>query len=160
MVGGAWFQTCANSNRNGGNRLFWTMRVKSPSPADNKINDKMIFIMTTPPQCSPARTLLNWTEQHLTDQTKVRNATIRNFEGKNLPLSETAAQRYLGMYPNMGVMAQALDGSVTMSLMSSQDFSFSNPAKSYLTSSFRQATASRQSVRHIAPRLAVISHPL
>lgn len=40
---------------------------------------------------------------------------------------DTANQRYLGMYPNMGVMAQVLDGSVTLAAGGSQDFAISNP---------------------------------
>ncbi|WP_247996679.1 hypothetical protein [Brucella tritici] len=40
---------------------------------------------------------------------------------------DTANQRYLGMFPNMGVMAQVLDGSVTLSAGGSQDYSITNP---------------------------------
>lgn len=41
---------------------------------------------------------------------------------------ETASLQNLSMYPGMGVMAQVLDGSVTLVSGGSQDFAITNPA--------------------------------
>lgn len=42
---------------------------------------------------------------------------------------DTASQQYLGMFPNMGVMAQVLDGSVTLGAGGVQDYAISNPSQ-------------------------------
>jgi transcriptional regulator with XRE-family HTH domain len=36
--------------------------------------------MMTPSQCRAARALLDWSQQRLADESKIGNATIRNFE--------------------------------------------------------------------------------
>ena len=41
---------------------------------------------------------------------------------------ETASLDKMSMYPGMGVMAQVLDGSVTLGAGGSQDFTITNPA--------------------------------
>ncbi|XKM42865.1 multiprotein-bridging factor 1 family protein [Rhizobium ruizarguesonis] len=46
--------------------------------------------MLTPSQCRAARALLDWSQQQLADQSKIGNATIRNFEsGKSAPQHAT-----------------------------------------------------------------------
>ncbi|WP_368860633.1 helix-turn-helix domain-containing protein [Mesorhizobium sp. GbtcB19] len=46
--------------------------------------------MITPAQCRAARALLDWSQQHLADASKIGNATIRNFEGgKSAPQHAT-----------------------------------------------------------------------
>ncbi|TIV38999.1 MAG: helix-turn-helix transcriptional regulator [Mesorhizobium sp.] len=44
----------------------------------------------TPAQCRAARALLDWSQQHLAEVSKIGNATIRNFEGgKSTPQHAT-----------------------------------------------------------------------
>ncbi|NKM30110.1 helix-turn-helix domain-containing protein [Rhizobium laguerreae] len=44
----------------------------------------------TPSQCRAARALLDWSQQQLADQSKIGNATIRNFESaKSAPQHAT-----------------------------------------------------------------------
>ncbi|MDH4990849.1 transcriptional regulator [Aquamicrobium lusatiense] len=46
--------------------------------------------MITPAQCRAARALLDWSQQRLAEQSKIGNATIRNFEGdKSTPQHAT-----------------------------------------------------------------------
>ncbi|RYG93743.1 MAG: XRE family transcriptional regulator [Alphaproteobacteria bacterium] len=46
--------------------------------------------MLTPSQCRAARALLDWSQQQLADQSRIGNATIRNFEsGKSAPQHAT-----------------------------------------------------------------------
>ncbi|RWP19300.1 MAG: helix-turn-helix domain-containing protein [Mesorhizobium sp.] len=44
----------------------------------------------SPAQCRAARALLDWSQQRLADESKIGNATIRNFEGgKSAPQHAT-----------------------------------------------------------------------
>lgn len=46
--------------------------------------------MITPSQCRAARALLDWSQQRLAEESKIGNATIRNFEGgKSTPQHAT-----------------------------------------------------------------------
>ena len=46
--------------------------------------------MITPAQCRAARALLDWSQQRLAEESKIGNATIRNFEGgKSTPQHAT-----------------------------------------------------------------------
>ncbi|UHS56813.1 helix-turn-helix domain-containing protein [Agrobacterium vaccinii] len=46
--------------------------------------------MLTSSQCRAARALLDWSQQKLADQSRIGNATIRNFEsGKSVPQNAT-----------------------------------------------------------------------
>lgn len=46
--------------------------------------------MITASQCRAARALLDWSQQRLADESKIGNATIRNFEGgKSTPQHAT-----------------------------------------------------------------------
>ncbi|GLR49744.1 helix-turn-helix domain-containing protein [Shinella yambaruensis] len=46
--------------------------------------------MLTPSQCRAARALLDWSQQQLAVQSKIGNATIRNFEsGRSAPQHAT-----------------------------------------------------------------------
>ncbi|MGN6307346.1 MAG: transcriptional regulator [Mesorhizobium sp.] len=38
--------------------------------------------MISPAQCRAARAILDWSQQKLADESKIGNATIRNFEGE------------------------------------------------------------------------------
>ncbi len=46
--------------------------------------------MLTPSQCRAARALLDWSQQQLADQSKIGNATVRDFEnGQSAPQHAT-----------------------------------------------------------------------
>lgn len=60
--------------------------------------------MITPAQCRAARALLDWSQQRLADESKIGNATIRNFESGKSKLQHATEDVLVRAFIQAGVI--------------------------------------------------------